>query len=107
MRGPYVLIVAPTKELSSQIFNQLQQLIAPFPFIQSLDLVNYLDSTDNQTLNNDLLDILLGTPGRLLAVVEKNPGLLDRIRSVVLDEADLIFSYGYQDEIRFNLFLYL
>nr|CAD2126577.1 unnamed protein product [Meloidogyne enterolobii] len=30
MRGPYVLIVAPTKELTSQIFTQLQQLIAPF-----------------------------------------------------------------------------
>nr|CAD2167938.1 unnamed protein product [Meloidogyne enterolobii] len=100
MRGPYVLIVAPTKELTSQIFTQLQQLIAPFPFIQALDLVHYLDPNENQTLNDDLLDILLGTPGRLLAVVEKNPGLLDRIRTVVLDEADLIFSYGYQDEMK-------
>lgn len=100
MRGPYVLIIAPTKELTTQIFTQLQKLIAPFPFIQSIDLVNYIDSNDEQTLNNELLDILLATPGRLLAVVNKNPGLLDRIRSVVLDEADLIFSYGYQDEIK-------
>ena len=99
------MIVAPTKELATQIFEQLEKLIEPFPFIQCFNLAQYIDSHDH-TLGNELLDIIIGTPGRLLATSAKAPDLFKRLHCVILDEADLLFSYGYQDEIKFGLFKY-
>lgn len=98
-RGPLALIIAPTKELASQIFTQLEQLATSFPFIQSLNLAQFADTHD-QMLGQEMIDILVGTPGRVLAATSKTCQLLERVQCVVLDEADLLFSYGYQQEMQ-------
>ncbi|KAL3076305.1 hypothetical protein niasHS_013576 [Heterodera schachtii] len=96
--GPFSLVIAPTKELASQIFALLERLSESLVFIHSLNLAQYAEAND-EMLENESLDVLVSTPGRLLAAVKKVPKLLINIAHVVLDEADLLFSYGYRDEI--------
>ena len=46
-------------------------------------------------------DIVVGTPSRVLAhIVAKNLHVKQSVEMVVIDEADLVFSFGYEDEIK-------
>ena len=46
-------------------------------------------------------DIVVGTPSRVLAhIVAENLFLRDSLEFLIIDEADLVFSYGYEDDIR-------
>jgi superfamily II DNA/RNA helicase len=46
-------------------------------------------------------DVIVGTPGRLIAhLKEKNLRLTDALKFIVIDEADLIFSFGYEEDIQ-------
>lgn len=80
------------------MFKLLSTLTSRFPFLQSINL------SENEAANEELLldssaDILVGTPGKILEITKKKSGLLKKIKFVVLDEADLLFSYGYKDEL--------
>ena len=46
-------------------------------------------------------DIVVGTPSRVLAhIVAKNLNVKQSVEMVVIGEADLVFSFGYEDEIK-------
>ena len=45
-------------------------------------------------------DIIIGTPSRLMKVLRSGILSLKDLRCIVVDEADLIFTFGYEDEIR-------
>lgn len=51
--GPLALIIAPTKELASQIFALLERLTGSMAFIQSFNLAQYIESHD-ETLENEV-----------------------------------------------------
>ncbi|CAD5228908.1 unnamed protein product [Bursaphelenchus okinawaensis] len=92
------LIVAPTKELATQLFKLNTSLTLRFPFLQAVNL------SENESAGEDVLlqsnvDFLFGTPGRILELIKKKEDLLKKINTVVLDEADLLFSYGYKEEL--------
>jgi superfamily II DNA/RNA helicase len=63
-------------------------------------LAHFLDSND-QLAGQEIHDqILVATPGRLLAACAKMPNsFLGSLHFLVLDEADLLFSYGYKAEM--------
>jgi ATP-dependent RNA helicase DDX56/DBP9 len=54
----------------------------------------------NRHILSDIPDILVATPSRALAVCQANEISLKHIETLVVDEADLIFTYGYQDDLR-------
>jgi superfamily II DNA/RNA helicase len=64
-------------------------------------LAHFLDSNDQQLAGQEIHDeILVATPGRLLAACAKMPAsFLGSLHFLVLDEADLLFSYGYKAEM--------
>lgn len=97
--GPYALVIAPTKELAHQIQTYVEKLTLSLPFLQSVNFSINEDTTGN--VSRDEIDIIVSTPSRLLSVLNQNQNLLKNIQCVVLDEADLLFSYGYRDEIMF------
>lgn len=46
-------------------------------------------------------DIVIGTPSRILAHINaKNLDLKESLDMLVIDEADLIFSYGYETDVK-------
>ena len=49
----------------------------------------------------DLPDIVVGTPSRLLAHIRAgNLDLRSSLETLVIDEADLVFSFGYEDDVK-------
>jgi superfamily II DNA/RNA helicase len=92
------LIIAPTKELSTQIFKLLTQLAARFAFLQLVNLAENVPENMERVLTT-FVDLIVSTPGRIVEALKQNEDLLKRIKFVVLDGADLLFSYGYKEEL--------
>ncbi|KHN83238.1 putative ATP-dependent RNA helicase DDX56 [Toxocara canis] len=97
--GPYALFIAPTRELAAQIFRLLVQLTAAFPFLQSMNF-SELDPSNQDDWLKEEPDMLVSTPSRLVNALKRKPQLCAQLRHVVLDEADLLLSYGYEEDMR-------
>jgi len=100
--NPRSLVVAPTRELAIQIHRDALSLGADTGLKSALAYggVDY----DKQRKNlQDGVDILIGTPGRLIDYFKQKVFNLKFIEVVVLDEADRMFDLGFIDDIRFLL----
>jgi superfamily II DNA/RNA helicase len=73
-------------------------LAARFAFLQLVNLAEQESANEDLVLNT-AVDVIISTPGRIVAMLKQKPDLLSRVKFVVLDEADLLFSYGYKDEL--------
>jgi ATP-dependent RNA helicase RhlB len=99
---PRALILAPTRELAVQIHKDALVLAAHTG--HRLGLV--FGGTGYEQQRRDLeggVDILIGTPGRLIDYLKQHVFDLREIQTVVLDEADRMFDLGFIKDIRFLL----
>jgi len=97
--GPRVLILAPTRELATQIANEIKTL-SRYTNLKTMTIFGGV-STRNQVhaLNHDP-DIVVGCPGRVLDLLQQGELRLDRVETFVLDEADHMFDMGFLKDIR-------
>ncbi|MCG6861673.1 MAG: ATP-dependent RNA helicase RhlB [Chromatiaceae bacterium] len=99
---PRVLIVAPTRELAVQIHKDTVALNRCTEF--TLGLVyggtGYQEQRDVLSAG---VDILIGTPGRLIDYYKQHVFDLRAIEVVVIDEADRMFDLGFIRDIRYLL----
>jgi ATP-dependent RNA helicase RhlB len=100
--NPRSLIVAPTRELAIQIHRDALSLGADTGLKTSLAYGGVDYEKQRQALR-DGVDILIGTPGRLIDYFKQKVYNLRHIEVVVLDEADRMFDLGFIDDIRFLL----
>ena len=97
--SPRVLILTPTRELATQIKNCIYQ------FSKNLDLkygviVGGTPYPPQIKLLDQGLDILVGTPGRLLDHLDAGRLDLSSLEVLILDEADRMLDMGFQDAIQ-------
>ena len=100
--NPRSLIVAPTRELAIQIHRDAVMLGADTGLKSSL-AYGGVDYDKQRKAILDGVDILIGTPGRLIDYFKQKVYNLKHIEVVVLDEADRMFDLGFIDDIRFLL----
>ena len=96
---PRVLIVAPTRELASQIGEEIRSL-ARFTRIKVATVFGGVSVSVQTKALRDGPEIVVGCPGRLLDLLNRNAVRLDRIETLVLDEADHMFDMGFLPDIR-------
>ncbi|MBK1733100.1 ATP-dependent RNA helicase RhlB [Thiococcus pfennigii] len=99
---PRVLILAPTRELAVQIHRDTLALTKYTDFRVGL----VYGGTGYQQQRDDLargVDILIGTPGRLIDYLKQRVFSLGQIEVAILDEADRMFDLGFIKDIRFLL----
>ncbi|MHC6528645.1 MULTISPECIES: ATP-dependent RNA helicase RhlB [unclassified Vibrio] len=97
---PRAIIMAPTRELAIQIYNDAEPLIASTGLKAALAYGG--ESYDKQlTKLQQGVDILIGTTGRIIDFHKQKVFNLDSIQAVVLDEADRMFDLGFIKDIRF------
>ena len=99
---PRALIVAPTRELAVQIHKDAEILGQH----GGLTLGRVFGGTGYEQQRKQLedgVDILIGTPGRLIDYLKQNIYNLKAIQVVVMDEADRMFDLGFIKDIRFML----
>ncbi|KRX57169.1 putative ATP-dependent RNA helicase DDX56 [Trichinella sp. T9] len=95
------VVLAPSRELAKQLcdhINSLCQFLTPE--IQCVDLVIAEHAVAQRFSLNSNPDIVVSTPSRLLAQLKQNNlSLRETLKYFVVDEADLVLSYGYESEM--------
>jgi ATP-dependent RNA helicase RhlE len=101
-KGNYVagLILVPTRELAKQVADSIKSYAVHFNGDIKTVAVFGGVSVNTQMLNlRGGTDILVATPGRLLDLISSNAIKLDRVKTLVLDEADRMLSLGFTEEL--------
>ncbi len=100
--GPFAVILAPTRELAIQIYNDAQLLGAR----TGLFMEAVYGGTGYEKQRHELelgVDIIIGTPGRIIDFYKQKVFSLKNVEVVVLDEADRMFDLGFISDIRYLL----
>jgi len=97
--GPRVLILAPTRELASQIAAETRTL-ARFTRIRVATLFGGVSAGPQRAALGMRPEIIVACPGRLLDLLNQGVVRLDRIETLILDEADHMFDMGFLPDVR-------
>ncbi len=97
-RSPRALILAPTRELSMQIAAELASLRGGSGLRIGVFYGGQPIGIQLKELSAGV-DIAIGTPGRLIDLMERNRLPLEHIRFAVLDEADEMLDMGFIEDI--------
>ncbi|NBV75423.1 MAG: DEAD/DEAH box helicase [Methylococcaceae bacterium] len=102
INNPRALILAPTRELAIQIHKDAI-LLSPY---LNLKFALIYGGTDYQKQLDKIktnVDVIIGTPGRIIDFYKQGALKLDNIQVSVMDEADRMFDLGFIKDIRFLL----
>ncbi len=102
LNQPRMLVIAPTRELAMQIKKDADDLGRH----TDLRCAVVYGGIDYEKQRNELaagVDVLIGTPGRLIDYFKQKVFDLKRLEICVLDEADRMFDLGFITDIRFLL----
>ena len=94
---PAALVLAPTRELASQIVDELRQLARARNL--SVSAVYGGVGFEKQTRDARRAHILVATPGRLEDLLQRRAFTLDHVRTLVLDEADRRLDMGFRPAV--------
>lgn len=99
-RSSSVLILVPTRELSEQITRVTNEFLSYCA--GALRVLNASAKITDQVLKSllaDKPDIIVSTPGRIAQSLSSLALNLSALETVVIDEADLVLSYGYEKDL--------
>jgi len=97
---PQCIIIAPTRELADQI-NQVVTSLSVHAGIGSLVCIGGIKVRDNMnSLRRYPPHVVIGTPGRILDLINRRALKLQSIKMLCLDEADEMLSKGFQEDVR-------
>ncbi|XP_075976081.1 putative ATP-dependent RNA helicase pitchoune [Anticarsia gemmatalis] len=100
LEGTFCIIVSPTRELATQTYTVLQDLIAYHENITSA-LVIGGESRKRQSAELATgVNIVVSTPGRLFDHMRTKEFDYRNVCCLVLDEADKIFQYGFEEDLK-------
>lgn len=93
------IVLAPTKELIRQIEKHMTDLIYYCKDIVTIcTLLDDNVKVQQYKLNNKP-DIIISTPAKLIHHIKSNSINLNNVKLLVIDEADLVLSFGYTEDI--------
>jgi len=102
IKNPRAIILAPTRELAIQIHKDALSLGKYL----NLKLALIYGGTDYQKQLDKIksnVDIIIGTPGRIIDFYRQQAFTLDNVQVTVMDEADRMFDLGFIKDIRYLL----
>ncbi|KIJ55621.1 hypothetical protein M422DRAFT_220387 [Sphaerobolus stellatus SS14] len=95
------LILVPTRELAEQVTGQLEKLLVYCEReVTVLNAASGASAHLQNVLLSDKPDIVVATPSRALGLLQSKSLSLTALEALAIDEADLILSYGHDEDIR-------
>jgi ATP-dependent RNA helicase DeaD len=102
-RRPSVLILVPTRELGMQVAEELKRLSKHMPHVSILAVYGGKSLDEQVERFRKGVDIIVGTPGRMIDHIKRRTIDLGTVSTLVLDEADRMLDMGFIDDIRYIL----
>ncbi len=96
------LVLAPTRELAIQVAGDLQEL-AKYSHVRSVAIYGGQSINVQTDKLRKGVEIVVGTPGRIIDLMKRRELSFDGVRFLVLDEADRMLDMGFIDDIEWIL----
>ena len=99
--GTQIIVLAPTRELATQItavFNGIGSYIPNFSAQTFVGGTSVRD--DISSVEKNPPTVAVGCPGRMLDLLRKRVFSVDHIQTIIIDEADEMLSQGFQEQVR-------
>jgi ATP-independent RNA helicase DbpA len=93
------LVLCPTRELADQVSREIRRLARFIPNVKVLTLCGGIPLRPHLASLAHEPHLVVGTPGRILELAQKDALPLGSLRALVLDEADRMLDMGFADEI--------
>jgi ATP-dependent RNA helicase RhlB len=100
INAPLALIIAPTRELAVQIHNDAE-ILGQYTGLKLGLAFGGVDYEKQRRELEEGVDVLIGTPGRLIDFYKQRVFDLASVQVLVLDEADRMFDLGFIVDIRY------
>ena len=98
-KGVQVLILCPTRELAIQACDEIRKLTRYVDWIRSAAIYGGQDIERQVRQLRSGVQIVVGTPGRIMDHMRRRTLKLDGVKIAILDEADEMLSMGFRDDI--------
>ncbi|XP_043709196.1 DEAD-box ATP-dependent RNA helicase 3, chloroplastic-like [Telopea speciosissima] len=95
-RLPRFLVLAPTRELAKQVEKEIKDSATYLSTVCVYGGVSY--STQQNALSRGV-DVVVGTPGRIIDLINNNSLKLSEVQYLVLDEADQMLAVGFEEDV--------
>ena len=97
---PRAVIIAPTRELVMQIAADAEDL-GKFTVLQTVTMIGGADYQKQLAkVQSRVVDLVVATPGRLIDFMQRRDLFLDRVETLVLDEADRMLDMGFIPQVK-------
>jgi ATP-independent RNA helicase DbpA len=98
--GVQALVLCPTRELAEQVSQVLRRLARLMPNIKILNLSGGMPLKPQLDSLSHGAHIIVGTPGRVQKHLDKESLSLDKLKTLILDEADRMLDMGFVDALK-------
>ncbi len=95
---PQALILTPTRELAVQVREDITN-IGRFKRIKALAVYGKEPFSKQKEELKQKTHVVVGTPGRVIDHIERGTLVLDKVRYLIIDEADEMLNMGFVDEV--------
>ncbi|XP_024980392.1 DEAD-box ATP-dependent RNA helicase 3, chloroplastic-like [Cynara cardunculus var. scolymus] len=95
-RLPRVLVLAPTRELARQVETEIKESA---PYLSTVCVYGGVSYNSQQNALSRGVDVVVGTPGRLIDLIGSNSLKLGEVQFLVLDEADQMLAVGFEEDV--------
>ncbi|MGN1135052.1 MAG: DEAD/DEAH box helicase [Oscillospiraceae bacterium] len=98
-RRVQTLILCPTRELAMQASQELEKFSKYLPYVKTCAIYGGADIERQITQLKKGVNIVVGTPGRVMDHIRRHTLHLEELRMVILDEADEMLNMGFREDI--------
>jgi superfamily II DNA/RNA helicase len=97
-KGPRILVLTPTRELANQVTDAVRNY-GKFMKVRSGSILGGMPYREQMFLLSRPVDMIVGTPGRIIDHLDRRSLDLSRLELLILDEADRMLDMGFSEDI--------
>lgn len=98
-KKPQAMVICPTRELAIQVAEEFRKLAKYMPSVKILPIYGGQEISKQIRSLKSGVQIIIGTPGRIMDHMRRKTVKFDDIATVVLDEADEMLDMGFREDI--------
>ena len=103
IRMPQALVLLPTRELAVQVANETRKIAKYMEGIKTVTVYGGADIKEQINKLKSGAQMIVGTPGRVIDLIDRHVIKLNELKIIVLDEADEMLKMGFREDIELIL----